>query len=78
MSLRRCVIRRRLDKSNRIGTETCNVFHCTAVSLSDIFGKAVSIALNYSIAPKLSSQSFFKSKIETAVPKTSNDDTTAQ
>ena len=31
MPLRRCVIRRRRDKSDRIGVETCYVFHCAAM-----------------------------------------------
>ena len=57
--LRRCVIRRRLDKSDRIDIETCYVFHCATVSSSDIFGIAVSIALYRSVAPKLSRHSFF-------------------
>ena len=43
MSLRRCVIRRRLDKSDRIGIKTNYVFHCSAVSSSNIFGTVVSI-----------------------------------
>ena len=74
MPLRGCVIRRRLDKSDRIDIETCDVFHCATVS-SDIFGTAVSIARNSSVASKLSSQSFFVSKIKTEVPKTFDDDT---
>ena len=36
--MRRCVITCCLDKSDLIGMETCYVFHCTAVSSSDIFG----------------------------------------
>ena len=40
--MRRCVIRRCLDKSDRIGIETRFVFHCATVSSSDIFGAAVS------------------------------------
>ena len=43
MPLRRCVIRCRLGKSDRIGIETCYVFHCAAVSSSYIFGTAVLI-----------------------------------
>ena len=43
MPLRRCVMRRRLDKSDRIGIGTCYVFHCAIVPSSDIFGTAVSI-----------------------------------
>ena len=78
MSLRRCVIRCRLDKSNRISTEMCYVFHCAAVSSSDIFKTAVSIALCCSVAPKLSRQSFFVHEIETAVLKISDVDTAAQ
>ena len=37
MPLRRCVIRRRLDKSDRIGIETCFVFQYTAISHHRIF-----------------------------------------
>ena len=36
MQLRRCLICRHLDKSDRIGIETCCVFHCAVVSSSDI------------------------------------------
>ena len=60
--MRQCVITCCLDKSNRIGIETCYVLHCAAVSLSDILGTAVSIALYWSIAPKLSHQSFFRAQ----------------
>ena len=45
MPLRRCVIRPRLDKSDRIGIETCYVFHCSAISSWDTFEIAVSILL---------------------------------
>ena len=38
----------------------------------------VSIAFYWSVAPKLSRQSFFVRKFETAVPKISVDDTAAQ
>ena len=41
--LRRCVTHRRLHRSDRIGIETCYVFHCAAVLSSYIFGTAVSI-----------------------------------
>ena len=44
MPMRLCVKCRRLDKSDRIGLETSYVFHCTAVSSSDIFETAVSIS----------------------------------
>ena len=59
MPLRLCVIRRPLDKSDRIGIEKCYVFHYAAVSSSDIFGTAVSTVLYWSIAPKISRQFFF-------------------
>ena len=78
MPLRRFIIRRRQDKSNSIGIETCYVFHCAAVLFLDIFGTAVSIALYWSIALKFSRQSFFVRKIETALPKISDGDTAAQ
>ena len=45
MQLRRCAISRRVEKSDRISIETCYVFHCAAVSSSDIFQTAVSILL---------------------------------
>ena len=67
--MRCCVITCCLDQSDRIGIEMCYEFHCAAVSSSDIFGTAVSIALYWSIAPKLSRQSFFVQKIKTAVQK---------
>ena len=78
--MRRCVRTGCLDKSDRIGMETCYMFHCAAVSSSDTFGIAVSMALYWSIAPapKLSRQSFFVRKIETAVPKISDEDIAAQ
>ena len=76
--MRRCVITCCLHKSYRIGIETCYMFHCAAVSSSDIFGTALSIALYWSIAPKLSRQSYFVRKIKTAIPKISDDDTAAQ
>ena len=78
VSLRRCVISRRLDKSDRIGVKTCYVFHCATVSSSDIFGTSVSIAFIWSIAPKLFRQSFFVREIETAIPKIFDDDTGPQ
>ena len=56
---------RRLDKSDRIVIK----FYYAAVSSSDIFGTAVSIALYWSSAPKLSRQSFFVRKIETVFRK---------
>ena len=40
-SMRRCVITCCPDKSDRIGIETCYVFHCAAESSLDIFGTAV-------------------------------------
>ena len=43
MPLRRCITRRPLNKSDCIAIETCHVFHCAAVSSSDIFGTAVLI-----------------------------------
>ena len=52
MPLRRYVIRSPCDKSDRIGIETCYVFHCAAVSSSDIFGAPASIALYWGIALK--------------------------
>ena len=57
---------------------TINVFHRAAVSSSDIFGTAVSIALNWSIAPKLSRRFFFVRKVETAISKISDDEAAAQ
>ena len=54
------------------------MFHSVDVSLSDIFGIVVVIAPYWSIARKLSLQSFFVCKIEIAVPKISDDDTAAQ
>ena len=54
MPLCRCVICRRLNIPDRIGIETCYVFHCTAVSSSDIFGPAVSILCTKKIAGKYS------------------------
>ena len=38
-----CVMSYCQDKSDRIGIETCNVFHCAAVSSSDVFETAVLI-----------------------------------
>ena len=76
--LRRCVMRRRLDKSDRIGIETCHVFHCATVSSLDIFGTTVSIVLYWSIALKLSHEFFFVRKIERGVLKIFNHDTAAQ
>ena len=67
-----------LDKSDRIGIETCSMFHDATVSSSDIFGTALSIAIYCSIASKLSRQSFFVRKIERTVPKISEDDIAAQ
>ena len=78
MPLRRCAIRRRLDKPDCIGIETCYMFHCAAESSLDIFGTTVSISLSWSTAPELFRQSFFGRKIETAVLKISDDDTAAQ
>ena len=78
MPLRRGVIRRRLNKSHRIGIDTFYVFRCAAASLSDIFGTAVTIALSWSIAPKFSRQSFFVREVETAVPKICDDYTAGQ
>ena len=43
--MRRCVITCCLDISNRMDIETYYVFHCAAMSSSDIFGTAVSIAV---------------------------------
>ena len=78
MPLRCYVIHGHLDKSDHIGLEMCYVFHCAVVSLSDIFEAAVSVALYWSIAPKLSHQCFIVLEIETAVPKLSNNDTAGQ
>ena len=77
MPLRRCVTRRRLDKSSRIGIETWYAFHCATVS-SFSERTVVSIALYWSVARKLSHRSFFMRKIETAFPKIFDDDTAAQ
>ena len=71
-------LRRRLDKSDRIGTKMRHVFHCAAEASSNILGTAVSIAFHWSIASKLFRQSSFVRKIATAVPKTSDDNTAAQ
>ena len=62
--MRRCAITRCLDKSDRIGKETCYVFYCAAVSSSDIFKTVVSIVLYWSIAPKLSRQILFRAQKE--------------
>ena len=77
-SMRHCVITYCLDKSDRIGIETYYVFHCTAVSSSDIFETGVLIAFYCGIEPKLFRESFFERKIKTAVPKISDNDTVAQ
>ena len=66
--MRRCVKCCCLDKSDRIGVETYNMFQCAALSSSDIFETTVSIAFYWSIAPNFSHQSFFVRKIKTAVP----------
>ena len=60
--MRRCVITCCLDKSDRIGIDKCYVFHCSAVSSSNIFGTAVSIVLYWNISPKLSRQIFFRAQ----------------
>ena len=60
--MRRSVITCCLDKSDRSGIDTCYVFHCAAVSSSDIFGTAVLNAFYWSIAPKLSRQIFFRAQ----------------
>ena len=64
MPLRRCVIRRRIDKSDRIGIETCYEFHCVAASSLDISGTDASIALYLDIAPTLSRQFFSCAKFK--------------
>ena len=74
--MRRCVITCCLDKSGRIGIETCYVFHCTAVSSSDIFATAVS-AHEIRFGGKVYVQ-YSSKTIETAVPKIYDDDTAAQ
>ena len=78
MPLRRCVIRRRLDKSDCIGIETCYVFHCAAVSSTDIFKTAVSISCTKKDWRESFDAIIQWSAIATAVPKISNDDTAAQ
>ena len=67
--LRRFVTRRCLDILERIGIETYHVFHCAAVSSSDIFGTAVSTALYWSIAPKLYRHLFSCVKLKQLLPK---------
>ena len=56
MPLRHFVIRRHLDKSDRIGIEPCYVPYN--------FGTTVSIALYWIIAPKFSCQSFLCAKLK--------------
>ena len=51
-----------LDKSDRIGIDTCYVFHCAAVASTDIFRTTVSIVHYRSIASKLSSQILFRAQ----------------
>ena len=78
MPLRRCIIRRPLDKSDRIAIETCHVVHCAAVSSSDIFetaGIILRTKKDWHLQERCNTPD---SAIETAVPKISDDDTAAQ
>ena len=75
--MRHCVIICCLDKSDRIGIESCYMFHCAAVALSNFFGTAVS-TVAYFTGVNVSAKSFVMCGIETAVQKVSDDDSAAQ
>ena len=64
MPQRRCVLRCRLNKSDCFDIEKCYVFHCAAVSSSDIFGTAVSICARKKIGEKVYVHYFSKTQLK--------------